>query len=56
MPQGGTSLPLSATLDAKTDSFLSSFFEPQCGQAVPFQREERTRISLSFLQSPQWNS
>jgi hypothetical protein len=35
-------------LDAKTDSFLVSFVAPHFGQAVPCQRLERTRISLSF--------
>jgi len=40
-------------LEAKTDSFFSSLVEPQWGHSVPFQREERTRISLSFLQPPQ---
>ncbi len=33
---------------AKVENFLSSFAEPQCGHLVPFQFEERTRISLSF--------
>jgi hypothetical protein len=33
--------------EANTENFLDNFFEPQCGQAVPFQSLERTRISLS---------
>jgi hypothetical protein len=45
-----------ATLEAKTESFLCSLVEPQAGQAVPFQFEERTRISLSLSQASQWNS
>jgi hypothetical protein len=32
---------------AKVENFLSSFAEPQCGHLVPFQFDERTRISLS---------
>jgi hypothetical protein len=43
-------------LDAKTDSFFCSLVEPQWGQGVPFQRLDRTRISLSFRHSWQWNS
>ena len=35
-------------LEAKTESFLLSFFEPQSGHGVPFQLEERTRTSLSL--------
>jgi hypothetical protein len=35
------------TLEAKTDSFLASFVEPQCGQGVPFHSLERTSNSLS---------
>jgi hypothetical protein len=38
---------LSPPADAKTESFLVSLVEPQCGQVVPFQSLERTRISLS---------
>jgi hypothetical protein len=34
--------------EAKTESFFSSFVEPQCGHFAPFQRLERTRISLSL--------
>jgi hypothetical protein len=47
MAQAGAD-SLAATLEAKTDSFFSSLVEPQWGQDVPFQRVERTRISLSF--------
>ena len=36
-----------ATLEAKTESFLESFFEPHVGQGVPSQLLDRTRISLS---------
>jgi hypothetical protein len=43
-------------LEAKTESFLESLVEPQCGHFVPFQLEERTRISLSFSHCSQWNS
>jgi hypothetical protein len=43
-------------VDAKTENFFTSFFEPHFGQAVPLELEERTRISKSFLQSEQVNS
>jgi hypothetical protein len=36
------------TLEANTDNFFVKRFAPHCGQAVPFQRLERTRTSLSF--------
>ena len=39
--------------DAKTESFFFSFLEPQSGQGVPFQFDERTRISLSLSQCSQ---
>jgi hypothetical protein len=55
MPQAGAG-SLAAVLEANTESFLASFVDPQCGQRVPFHRLERTRISLSFRHSPQWNS
>ena len=42
--------------EAKTENFLDSFLDPQCGQAVPFQWLERTRISLSRSHFSQWNS
>jgi hypothetical protein len=45
-----------APLEANTENFLSSFWEPQCGQAVPFQALERTNTSLSLPQPSQWNS
>jgi len=46
--QAGTApVVLPAEADAKTESLLASFFEPQCGHAVPSQWLERTRISLS---------
>ncbi len=34
--------------EANTDSFFSSFVEPQCGHFAPFHLLERTRISLSL--------
>jgi hypothetical protein len=34
--------------DANTENFFSSFFDPQCGQAVAFDLLERTSTSLSF--------
>jgi hypothetical protein len=40
-------------LDAKTESFFSSRFEPHFGHGVPFQSVERTSTSLSLLQSEQ---
>lgn len=44
MSQGiGPELP--ATAGAKVDNCLASFFEPQCGQGVPFQLLERTNNS-----------
>jgi hypothetical protein len=39
--------------DANTDSFFSSFFDPQCGQGVPFQLLDRTNTSLSRSHWPQ---
>lgn len=36
-----------ATLEANTESFLDNLGDPQCGQFVPSQFVERTRISLS---------
>jgi len=45
-----------ALAGAKTENFLANFAEPQCGQAVPFQSVERTRISLSRPHFSQWNS
>jgi hypothetical protein len=39
--------------EAKVESALVSFEEPQRGHFVPFQRVERTRISLSFPQLSQ---
>jgi hypothetical protein len=34
-------------LEENTESFLDSFLEPQWGQGVPFQSEDRTSTSLS---------
>lgn len=42
-----------AKLEAKTDNFFFNFFAPHFGQAVPCQRLERTRISLSAPHFPQ---
>jgi hypothetical protein len=39
--------PAAEPAEANTDSFFSSFVELQCGHFAPFQRLERTRISLS---------
>jgi hypothetical protein len=36
-----------ALAEAKVENFLDNFLEPQCGHSVPFQSDERTRISLS---------
>jgi len=49
-------LSVAAPVEAKTDSFLESFGEPQIGHFVPFQSFDRTRISLSLSHSSQWNS
>ena len=48
MPQEGACSALPPVEDANTDSRLEILVEPQCGHLVPFQRLERTRISLSF--------
>jgi hypothetical protein len=45
--------PAEALDDANTDSFFSSFVEPQCGHFAPFHLLERTRISLSRSHFPQ---
>lgn len=45
-----------AVAEAKTENFFSRRVEPHRGQRVPFQSEERTRISLSVSQAAQWNS
>ena len=47
MPQAGADDSPAGTEDAKTDNFLASFFEPQCGQGVPSHFEDRTSTSLS---------
>ena len=56
VPVQDGSEPAPAVLEAKTENFFDSFFEPQCGQGVPCQSLERTRISLSFSHFSQWNS
>lgn len=56
MPQAGASPLPSGTEEAKTDSFLASLLEPQCGQGVPSQFEERISTSLSSPHLAQWNS
>jgi hypothetical protein len=52
--QTGDSSPLPA--EAKTESFLVSFVEPQLGHFVPFQSFDRTSISFSFPHFPHSNS
>jgi hypothetical protein len=47
------SAAVSPDAEAKTDSFFSSFVEPQWGHGVPSQRVERTNTSLSRSQSAQ---
>jgi hypothetical protein len=47
--QDGAAEDSPLTLEAKTDSFFIKRFAPHLGQAVPCQRLERTRISLSVL-------
>jgi len=42
--------------DANTENFFSRRVEPHFGQRVPFQSEDRTRISLSTSHEAQWNS
>lgn len=42
--------------DANTENFFSSRVDPHFGQRVPFQSDERTRISLSTSHDAQWNS
>lgn len=42
--------------EAKTESFFSRRVDPHLGQRVPFHSVDRTRISLSVEQAPQWNS
>jgi len=56
--QGGISAEEPSEVEAaKTDSFFSSFSDPQDGHfTCPFQTLERTRISESLLQSSQLNS
>lgn len=49
--QDGADSP--ATLEAKVENFLASFFDPQWGQGVPSQRLERTSTSLSRSQLSQ---
>jgi hypothetical protein len=53
---GAALVPVPAVADANTENFFDSFFEPQCGQVVPFQSLDRTRISLSRSHFSQWNS
>jgi hypothetical protein len=47
---------LSPPLDAKTENFFSRRVDPQWGQGVPFQSEDRTSNSLSFPQDLHANS
>jgi len=57
-PQGAQdgAEPACSLEGANTDSFLVNWVEPQEGQAVPFQSDERTSTSLSFPHFLQWNS
>ncbi len=50
MPQVGAAGAEAATVEANTDSFFESFFEPQCGQGVPSHLLERTSNSKSLSQ------
>lgn len=52
--EGASALAL--PLAAKTENFLLSRLDPQCGQGVPSHFEERTNTSLSRSQPAQWNS
>jgi hypothetical protein len=56
VPEHDGVAPSFAVEEAKTENFLESFVEPQCGHLVPFQSLERTRTSLSRSHFPQWNS
>lgn len=38
---------------ANVENFLDMLVEPQCGQGVPFQSDDRTRTSLSRSQDLQ---
>jgi hypothetical protein len=53
VPEQAGASAASPPLDANTESFFSSFAEPQCGHAVHFQSVVRTSTSLSRLHSPQ---
>jgi hypothetical protein len=41
---------------ANVENFFEILDEPQCGHFVPFQSDERTRISESCSHRAQWNS
>jgi hypothetical protein len=56
MPQAGAGSAAPLAEEANTDKRFESLFDPQWGHLVPFQRVERTRISLSFSHFSQWNS
>jgi hypothetical protein len=56
LPEQAGASAASPPLEAKTESFFSSFTEPQRGHGVPFQLLVRTSTSLSLLHSAQWNS
>ena len=57
MPQAGAGEEEDATDEANTESFLVSFFEPQCGHAaLPSQLLERTSDSKSLSHLLQVNS
>lgn len=53
IPHAGAAPPASPMLDANTENFLLNRLDPQWGQGVPSQSEDRTSTSLSFPQLPQ---
>ena len=56
MGQAGPDGAGAAVAAANTDNFLASFFEPQCGQAAPCHRLERTNNSKLLSQFEHSNS
>ena len=53
---GGMEGAPSAVAGAKVESCFTNWVEPQCGHDSLLQSLERTRSSLDFSQSAQWNS
>jgi len=53
IPEQATPVSPAPVLAAKVENFLFNFAEPQCGQIVPSQWLERTKISLSRSHCPQ---